>query len=93
MEEFYKNITEWLLPKGYVEVFSNHPLAKDMEFHFSKNGVRVICVTSSEEYCYVYKDIIKRPYNLGLRTGRFEIGTDELDKIHEYIKVNSELLS
>jgi hypothetical protein len=41
----------------------------------------------------VYKDIIKRPYDLGLRTGRFEIGTDELDKIHEYIKVNSELLS
>jgi len=92
MHEFYKKITDWLIPKGYGEVYSNHPLAKDREFHFSKDGIRVICVNSSEEYCYVYKDILKRPYALGLRTGRFEIGTDELEKAVEYVKTNSRLL-
>jgi len=39
-----------------------------------------------------HKDVIKRPYALGLRTGRFEIETDELEKVVEYVKTNSKLL-
>jgi hypothetical protein len=89
ISEFHKKITDWLLPKGYVKVFANHPSEKDREFHFMKDGVRVICVAASEEYCFVSKDIMKSPHNLSLRTGRFEIGTDELDALHEYVKENA----
>ena len=89
---FYDEITVWLLPKGYSEIYSNHPCLVDREFHFCKNGIRVICVSSHEDYCYLYIDILKEPYNLALKTGKFEIGTNELEKIHKYIKTNSDLL-
>ena len=91
-DKFYKKISDWLLPKGYVEVFSNHPNAQDREFHFSKDGVRVVCIKSSENYCYLYVSIPKQPHNLGLKSGSFEIGTKKLDEVHEYMKSKSEIL-
>lgn len=37
-------IDKWLLPKGFVKVFENHPNASQREFHYSKEGVRIICI-------------------------------------------------
>ena len=57
-------------------------------------------VKNGEFYIYGINNIkegieilTEMPYGNRDKKGRFEIGTDELDKIHEYIKVNSELLS
>ena len=92
MNEFYKKITEWLLPLGYVEVFRSHPCAEIKEWHFAKNGVRVICVGSHDKYCYLYSDILKQPHCLALRTSNFKIGTEKLEELQEYMEKNSEIL-
>ena len=87
MEKFYKEIIDWLLPKGYTEIYKD-----DEGFHFSKDAIRVICVKHSNPYCYLYSDIVKLPHCLGLRTCNFEIGIDKLEELHEYMKVNEKLL-
>jgi hypothetical protein len=91
-DKFFKKISDWLLPKGYVEVFSNHPNAQVREFHFSKDGVRIVCPESYEEYCYLSISVTKCPHNLNLRSGLFGIGSDRLDEMHEYMKSNAKLL-
>lgn len=92
VNEFYEKITNWLFPEGYTEVFSNHPLDRKREFHFSKEGVRVICVTENTDYCYMTSDIIKNPFDLSIKSGNFEIFTNKLDELHEYMKFNSDLI-
>lgn len=85
MNEFYKKISDWLLPLDYTEVFSNHPLSLIREFHFAKDGIRVICVHSDDEHCYLHSDILKLPHPLALRTMKFDIGFSELTSVHEYL--------
>lgn len=94
VKEFYKTITDWLLPKGYTEVYSNHPCLETREFHFSKNYVRVICVKSpTETYCYLYADIMKPQFNLALTTSSlYDIGTDKLDELLKNMIFNVNLL-
>jgi len=67
-------------------------LEKVREWHFCKDGIRIVCVNDSEEYCYAYADVLKQPYALGLRTCRYEIGTNELEKLHDYIKTHEDLI-
>ena len=93
--EFHRTITEWLVPNGYVEVFSNHPLSKDREWHFSKDGVRVICVMSpgSENYCYLHKDISITPEPVSLRTSRFTVGNNYvIEYLHKFMLNKSSLI-
>jgi len=93
--EFHRRITEWLVPNGYTEVYSNHPLCKDREWHFSKDAVRIICIMSlgSENYCYLHKDIIVTPEPLSLRTGRFSIGNNYVfEYLHKYMLDKSSLI-
>jgi hypothetical protein len=88
MEEFYNKITNWLVPKGFTEVYSNHPLSEKREFHFSKEGVRVICVEDFQDYCYLHADVLKNPFNLAIKTGKYEIGTEKLDELFDYVSEN-----
>ena len=92
VDKFYNKVTNWLFPIGYEEVYSNHPLSLIREFHFSKDGIRVVCVAEDNEYCYLNADIIKSPYCLSLKTGKFEIGTDKLEELHKYLKENSTIV-
>jgi hypothetical protein len=91
---FYKTITSWLLPKGYVEIYNNHPSSKEREFHFIKDKIRVCCVNGiGEAYFYLHADIMKQPYPLlVLKSMRYEILTDELDELHKYFKKYVEIL-
>lgn len=90
---FYKTITSWLLPKGYVEIYNNHPCAKEREFHFSKNGIRIVCVNAIETYCYFHADILKQPHCLALRSMNFDLLSDNVDEMHQYMLDNVKLLS
>jgi hypothetical protein len=89
METFHKDISDWLIPLGYTEVFNNHPSSKEREFHFSKEGIRVVCVNGVENYCYLHADILKLPYNLSIKTGKFYIGFSELDEVHKYVSAHA----
>jgi len=93
INEFYKTITEWLLPLGYTEHYANHPAKEDREFHFIKDGIRVVCVSSFEEYCYLHSDILNHPYGISLKTGRYALGTNLLGELHNMMINNSNLLS
>lgn len=85
--DFYKKITDWLLPKGYVAIYKNHPCSKEREWHFMKDGIRVCCVCSSPfGYWYAVKEILNQKYFLCLETGRFEIGDNRLYDIHMFMK-------
>lgn len=84
---FHKKISDWLTPKGFVETYSNHPLFDEREFHFIKDGIRVINVIDSSggEYCYLQEDIFGIAYSnsrtISLKTERLKILTPELDSI------------
>ena len=85
-------MTEWLLPIGYIEIFSNHPCNNLREWHFFKDGVRIVCVDDWHPYIYLYADILKQPHALGLRTCNFEILTEKLQELHQYMLINIKLL-
>ena len=94
MEIFYKTITGWLLPKGYVEIYNNHPCSKEREYHFIKDGIRVCCVNGiGEAYFYLHADILKQPHCLALKSMKYDLLTDKLDELHEYFKEHVELLN
>lgn len=87
LNEFYKEITEWLLPLGYVEIFTNHPCESIREFHFIKDRIRVICVNHpSESYCYLLAEVIKKPYSFALKSTKLKIlmSADDLKHIHNF---------
>jgi hypothetical protein len=90
MENFHKTITDWLTPLGYTPIYDNHPCSKIREWHFSKEGIRVICVDDNSEYsggyCYLYADILKPEiYTVCIKTMKFPIGTEQLEKLHNYM--------
>lgn len=92
INKFYKEVNDWLLPIGFVEVFSNHPDLQIREFHFSKDGVRVVCVinlVNKETYCYLQNDILMLPYPMAIKTGHFKIGSEDVEKVFELIKIKS----
>ena len=89
LEAFYKQITEWLLPLGYVEIFKNHPSMEVREFHFIKDRVRVICVIKGTEiYCYLYADAIKLINIVSIQGMKVPIGTDKLQELHNEMVIN-----
>ena len=92
MEEFYKEITEWLLPKDYKEVYSNHPLSENREFHFSKDGIRVVCKRNVDgvSFFYLQKDILELEKPLSIRTANYNLKDKDLDILHNFIKDKSE---
>jgi hypothetical protein len=95
--QFYIKITNWLLPNGYTETYSNHPLSKERRWDFIKDGIRVVCIfpthSPKESYCYLHKDIIITPEPLSLVTGRFSIGNNYvIDYLHKYMITKSSLI-
>ena len=88
---FHETITKWLEPLGYVPVFDNHPCTKPREFHFAKEGIRVICVDQinfDHAHCYLHADILLNPYPLALKTCKYDIGTWELKELHKLMLKN-----
>ncbi len=86
IDNYHKQILDWLLPLGYEPVFSNHPSMNPREFHFSLDGTRIVCViggSKSHSYCYVHKDVVSVTPAIALKTGKFEIG--DTDKLHELV--------
>lgn len=87
INNFYLKVSSWLYPMGYTDVYSNHPGLPIREFHFSKDGIRVICVISNiEEYCYLHKENLGEKYILSTASARFPIGFPEIEDLHEFIK-------
>lgn len=82
MKTFYQEITEWLLPLGYIECFRQTTQA-GQEYHFIKDRVRVVCF---KEYCYLSIDLLHKPVPVTVKSGRYNLGTARLDFVHEQIK-------
>ena len=94
LQEFYAKITGWLLPLGYTEIFSNHSVLPIREFHFTKAGIRVICVNDNfDPYFYVYTDVPRTQPHIAISTCRYAICSDQLDQLFDYVQANSILLS
>ena len=78
LNDFYTNITEWLLPLGFVEVFKNHDVEKPRRFDFSGYGVRVQCFFDGiESWFELYYDDLKLN-GVYKKSGRYEIGMPTL---------------
>ena len=84
LQQFYEKVSDWLIPLGYFEIFNNHPTINPREFHFIKDGVRVVCVNAYEPYCYLHKDIIN--LNKSVRTVKYSISFSSLLEIHNEMK-------
>ena len=89
---FRTHVKEWLKPLGFEEIYSiNHPTDKKDEVHFSKSGIRVICIFDSNmKYSYwkVYADCFI-PYTrevLSVQTGRYGFDdTGSLNLAYNYV--------
>ena len=92
MLRFYKACENWLVNLGFVEIFrDNHPDDSEFNVHFIKDGIRVCCRKRfSREECYFNK-IIYLEIPLTIRTGNYEIGTKDLEKIMN-ILLNSKIV-
>ena len=74
LQDFYKEIKEWLLPLNYTEIYSNHPCLPQREFHFIKNGIRVCCVNDNiEEYYYITSIRWTHPEIMIVQSGRYSL--------------------
>ena len=87
--EFIVRCQNWLIPLGYVEIFKdNHPSIADFNIHFIKDGIRVQCRKRySREECHLsgMTCSIDKQVPLTISTGNYEIGTTELDKLHDVV--------
>jgi len=92
MDEFYQKISDWLGAFGYVKIYQINGANKNyQEFHFIKDQIRVVCKKEfSEEYCYLSTDILKVKEPMSLRTGKYAIGTTQLNRLHEVMKASKE---
>jgi hypothetical protein len=89
---FREQIDAWLTPLGYVPAFENHPLTPIREYHYSREGVRVICVNdASDPHCYLHKDIMEGKFTYALVSRKYEIGFPELKSIHNMVKRKAKL--
>lgn len=83
IRKFHTDCSDWLTPLGYTETYSNNHPTHKKEIHFIKDRIRVICIMEySDKWCYVYAD----KNLLGIKTGRFPIGTSELGELHRLVK-------
>ena len=96
---FHETITEWLVPLGYVPVWDNHPCIKPREFHFAKEGIRVICIDKyhgddkdrgwSDAYYYLHADILLNPHSLSLKTCKYDfVEKGKLEELHKLMLKN-----
>jgi hypothetical protein len=97
MEEMYKEVAGWLIPLGYVEVFANHPNERYRQFHFIKDGVRLVCVldrykTIKEAVCYFSSDVFTHPYYVSITSHKLPLFTEELETLSKFIKEQSDKL-
>ena len=87
----FNQVKEWLEPKGFSLIYSNHPSSEPREFHFIKNQIRVkvfIGTTKPTFYCQVVTPInayISEPI-LHINSSKYEIGDDNLFLAHELIR-------
>ena len=79
---FYKQIKDWLLPKGYVECYKNF---QGTEYHFIKDGVRVVCVDDFSQHCYLSISILSEVASMDLKTQKYPIGFNDLDTISNHL--------
>lgn len=84
INEFYRKITEWLLPLDYVEIFSNHPFEYKREFHFIKDNIRVCCVNDSDEDYFYLSTTLFAKETLTLQSGKYSLNND-VSKLNEII--------
>ena len=77
-KDFAKQISEWLTPKGFSIIFENHPNNPEREYHYIKDGIRIICTNNAKEgsshvnQCYLHKDLINQ--RTALISWKFDIG-------------------
>ena len=98
--DFYNSITFWLEHKGYSIIYSNHPNISPREWHFIKDGIRVVCINDpNDPYFYLYCDLflgdvdeIHYDINYALRTGKYQIEDKGLDEIHANMLCKVKLL-
>lgn len=83
VEKFYKKISDWLIPKGFQEVFKNHPCQIPRVWHFSKNSIRVV-ITEDGEFRF-HKDIHHQNGNYALISGKYPVGYLKFEKVfHDF---------
>ena len=77
---------DWLLPQGYTEIFSNHPISEVREVHFIKDNVRIKCYFDNKAifYCQLQTSISHSPI-LHIISAKFEIGNNEVFQVHRRI--------
>jgi hypothetical protein len=82
----YSECIAWLIPKGYVEIFSNHPISEIREVHFIKDAIRIKCYFNDNIvfYCQLQSSISYKPI-LHIISQRFEIGDEEVFEVHRRI--------
>jgi len=81
VNEFYREVQDWLRPLGFTEIYTNHPAEKVREFHFIKDGVRVCCVNAWNPHCYLQNDILAVTPHVSLRSGQYKIGFEEVQNL------------
>lgn len=93
----HSQIERWLKSLGYVEIFANHPNELIRQFHFIKNGVRLVCIIDirksiSEAVCYFSSDVFSHPYYVSITSHKLPLFTEELETMSKFIKDQSDKL-
>ena len=83
---FFAEICLWLTPLGYTLQFQNNESQEPREFHFIKDGIRVVCVNNKEPYCYFSNDILTNVFNYTVKSQRFHINTPEINTVIQQLK-------
>lgn len=92
VKAFLIRVDKWLKPKGFQEVYKcNHPGPSRAEVHYVKDGIRICCFKQPmEEFFTVLSDISGNRdmgiHPMTLHTGRYEIGSEDMDFLFHQIK-------
>jgi len=75
---FRIKVNNWLRPLGYSEIWShNHPTPLKDEIHYTIGRYRIICIKDgSQEFFRLHYDFYYNGKNYGLRTEKYNIGSD-----------------
>lgn len=88
IEKWFSICDEWLTGLGYTIIYSNHPSLEKREFHWIKDQIRVCCVFNKNyiPHCYLSVDLLLPMFPLTLKTGRYSIKFEHLQKVHEKLQ-------
>ena len=86
LQVFYKEVTDWLLPLGYIKIFQNHPSLELRQFDFIKDQIRIQCfMDKSEGNYYKLSKTIYIKHTSSLISGKYSLDTDK-DKLDDIIE-------